>query len=238
MKVLRRLALGVLAVAAVLAGLLFRPDPLFAHARSHGAFEVRSDRPIDPAIEAVLDDAQRRLATSAWPVEGQRFRIYICNEPWRMWLLTRSPGVGGLADTLYSRNIYIREADVRGNRIVIPASWGPLADAEDRPLSYFIAHEAGHVVQARRLGRLAHWRLPRWLAEGYADFVAKGVDFDVEENRRLLLAGDPLLTPESGLYRRYHLMVAALLARPGMSVDRLFANPPSEEEALRAARGG
>jgi predicted metal-dependent hydrolase len=49
-----------------------------------------------------------------------------------------------------------------------------LADAADRPLSYFIAHEAAHVMQSRRFGRLLSLRYPRWLVEGHADLVAKG----------------------------------------------------------------
>src|SRR3546814_3972410 len=88
--------------------------------------------------------------------------------------------VGGVADTLLTQNIYLREADIGANRIVPPR--GTLADADQRSLSYFVAHEATHIVQSRALGRLLKWH-PEWLVEGYADYVAKAGDFDFEENR-------------------------------------------------------
>ena len=76
-------------------------------------------------------------------------------------------------------------------------------------------------------------RYPRWLVEGYADFIAKDGAFDFEENLQLLRAGDRLLSYEdSGLYRRYHLMTAFLIEERGKSVNDLFAAPPDENDVL------
>jgi len=233
MKWIRRAAAALCAMLALAAGLLAFPDPLFSASMSHGQFIVRSDRPINPAMARVLDDAARRLRTSELYDARATFRIFICNEPWRMWLYSRNAAIGGSADTLVTRNIYLREVDIAANRIVPPG--GMLADAQTRPLSYFIAHEAAHVMQARAFGRLLKLRYPAWLVEGYADWVAKAGDFDVAENRRLLRRGDPRLDyGRSGLYRRYHLMVATLLRRPGATVRHLFADPPDEDDVIRA----
>lgn len=134
---------------------------------------------------------------------------------------------------MLSRNIYLREADIAANRLIPPG--GVLADAEVRPLAYFIAHEAAHVIQSRTFGRLMEWRYPDWLTEGHADHVGKGGQFDVAENRRLLAIGDPRLDPAvSGLYRRYHLMVAHLAGEEGRSIRSLFDNPPDETTVLRS----
>lgn len=231
MRLVRK-ALAVLATAGalILAVLLF-PQPLFAYSLSHGPYRIWSDRPIDPAMVAVLDDANRRLRTSDLHDPRAQFRIFICNAPWRLWLFSRSTAVGGAADAVLSRNIYLREADIAGNRLIPPE--GVLADADVRTLAYFIAHEATHVMQSRAFGRLMEWRYPDWLTEGYADWVAKAGQFDYDENRRLLAAGDPRLDyARSGLSRRYHLMVAFLIERRGQSIGALFRDPPAEAEIL------
>jgi len=217
--------------------LLLFPRPLFAYAMEHGNYRVRSDRPIDPAMAGLLDDATRRLSTSELHDPNSTFDIFICNEPWRIWLFSQSfnASAGGVSDIWLTCNIYLRESDIAANRLVPPH--GRLADADVRPLSYFIAHEATHVMQSRTFGRLMKFRYPKWLIEGYADFVAKGGSFDLEENRRLLQEDDPRLDYErSGLYRRYHLMVAMLLEKDGYTIRRLFANPPQEADVIRAIR--
>lgn len=232
MKWVRRVAAVMALPLALLAGVLLFPQPLFGYSLTHGNFQIWSDRPIDPAIAAVLDDAERRLRASELHKEGEAFRIFICNEPWRLGLLARSTQIGGVAETVFTRNIYLREVDVAGNRLVPP--WGRLADAEVRTLSYFIAHEAVHVMQSRRFGRLNMARHPEWLTEGYADWVGRAGAFDFDHNRRLLRAGDPRLDyGRSGLYRRYHLMVAELIERRGFTAARLFDDPPPEAEVMR-----
>jgi len=230
-----RIVVVVLFVGALALTLLLFPQPLFAYSFDYGRFRIWSDRPIDPAIVHVLRDAERRLQRSELDDPDAEFRIFFCNEPWRLWLFTRSAAVGGSADTLLSRNIYLRESDVAANRLIPPE--GALADAEVRPLAYFIAHEATHVTQSRTFGRLMEWRYPDWLTEGHADFVAKGGAFDVAENRRLLIAGDPRLDyTASGLYRGYHLMFAHLVEEQGRPIRSLFEDPPDAAAVLRSLR--
>lgn len=89
-------------------------------------------------------------------------------------------------------NIYIRESIIAENRIV-SAERKPIRDAIHRPLSYFIAHEATHVMQAETFGRFSLPFYPAWLNEGYADYVGKAGDFDLSENIKLLATHDTLL---------------------------------------------
>ena len=226
-------ALAVVSAAVIVVGLLLQPAALFAHSIRHGQFVVYSDRPLEEGWEAVLGDVQRRLATTDLYDANAEFRIFVCNEPWRLWLLTRSTEVGGFADTFATRNIYLREAVAAENRIVPPRE--TLADAESRPLSYFIAHEAVHVMQSRIFGRAMSLTSPKWLVEGHADYVAKAGDFQFEENRQLLIEGDPLLSKQyaqRGLYRRYHLMVEQSLPSAEFSIHQLFEDPPKENHVI------
>lgn len=236
---IRALAGFALTVFAALAVQAF-PQPLFAHYTAHRNFEVWSDRPIDPNITAVLDDAARRLRTSEFYRPTEKFRVFICNSSWRMALYSQrfSAAMGGVADTWLTRNIYIRASDVARNAIHSPGP-GPISDAAQRTLSYYIAHEATHVMTSVVFGRVTTLMKPQWLVEGYADYVGKGGDFDFEENLALLRADDARLDyARSGLYRRFHLMVALLIDRRGQSAAVLFADPPAEDEVLRKLRSG
>ena len=231
-------ALVVAAFAYI--GLLAYPQPLFAHQIVDGNFTVWSDRPIDPAIAEVLDDVRFRLETSELYDETQRFRVFLCNEDWRLRLLGQrfNASLGGVADGWFARHIFIRESVIAENRLVSP-SGGPMLDAEVRTLSYYIAHEAAHILEARAFGRvMAIWH-PQWLWEGYADYVAKGGDFDFDLNRGLLINDHSHLDYErSGLYRRFHLQVALLLDKKGLDVRDVFAAPPDEAELLAELRSG
>ena len=96
----------------------------------------------------------------------------------------------------------------------------------ERTLTYFVAHEVTHVMVARRIGRLGYARLERWQNDGYADYVAKAGQFDFAAALRDFQAGAPALDPRrSGLYLRYHLLVAELLDHRGLSPEALLAGP-------------
>jgi len=231
---IRFVAVAVLVVAAGLA-VLCTPQPLFAHHLTYGRYQVWSDRPIAPQIKGVLDDVTRRISGSAIYSPRQRFRIFICNDPWRLALYSQrfSGGMGGVADTGFTRNVYIRSADIPRNRLIPPSGWSA-AKMADRPLSYYLAHELTHVMESRAFGRGSALRYPTWLNEGYADYVAKAGQFDMARNAADLRAGALAMDPgASGLYRRYHLEVAWLLDRQGVTVRQLYAHPP-DEAVLRA----
>lgn len=232
---LKLLGLSVLGVILVYVCVLAFPEPMFAYRTTYRNVEIFSDQPIPPQIAEVLDDASRRLATSAIHDKDGKFKIFFCHASWRLWLYGQhfSDRVGAVADTWLTQNIYVRASDIAANKLRSPGP-APLADADQRPLSYFIAHEVTHIDEARRFGRLAGLRSPTWLFEGYADYVGKGGDFDVDRNYRLFAMDDPQLDfKRSGLYRGYHLRVALLLKREGTTVAKLFDHPPGEAELTK-----
>jgi len=80
------------------------------------------------------------------------------------------------------------------------------------------------------------------LHEGYADLVAKDGEFDYGQAREQLRRGDRELDPKrSGLYLRYHLLVAYLLDHKGITLDELlnrdFDPAQLEAEILATERG-
>ena len=208
------------------------PKPMFDYRFNYENYRVWSDQPIPDEIAEVLDDVTRRLRTSSLHDRETPVEIFFCNEPWRLWLYGRSftARAGGLAPVLLTRQVFIRASDIPANRIYTPTG-GPLADAAQRPLSYYIAHEITHSDVSRHFGRTVVLRYPQWLLEGYADYVGKAGDFDFEENRALFAAGASALDHgRSGLYREFHLKVAYLLDKKGWTLQQVFANPPDEAE--------
>ncbi|MGH6911427.1 MAG: hypothetical protein ACREE0_17230, partial [Phenylobacterium sp.] len=160
----------------------------------------------------------------------QTFRIFICNDQWRLALYSErfSGRMAGAADTAFTRNVYMRRADIPRNRLIPPGGWDA-AKMADRPLSYYLAHELTHVMESRAFGRGTSLRYPGWLNEGYADYVGKAGQFDMADNARALRAGAFAMDPKaSGLYRRHHLEVAYLLDRQGLTIRQLYADPPDE----------
>ncbi|WP_149590030.1 hypothetical protein [Tabrizicola flagellatus] len=225
--------LGWLAVGGLVAAvaLTLWPAPLFPYEARRGDIVLRSDRPLSAGISAVLADVERRIATSDLPAAGP-YRVYLCNETWKLHLFGRtlSAGFGGITDVWLTANIFIRPADIDRNAVIPPPTWR--FSLEDRPLSYFIAQEITHVQQVAALGRWRYARTPDWLVEGYADHVAKAGEFDAVANLRMLRDGAGELDPRLGLYRRYQLAVEAALQHGDWL--SLVTSPPEEADVLRS----
>jgi len=232
MKYVKYLLTGSVLILFIYIGVSAFPQPMFANHTTYQNYEIWSDMPIPPQITQVLDDATRRLNTSDLYDKNSTIRIFFCNASWRLWLYGQhfSDQIGADADTWLTRNIYIRASDIASNQICAPGG-GLIADAEQRPLSYFIAHEATHIIESRQFGRLVSVTYPQWLMEGYADYIGKGGDFDFDENYHLFRTGNPLMDfQKSGLYRGFHLGISLLLNKKGQTARQIFANPPSERD--------
>ena len=232
----------ILAIIALYGVLICHPGLFFSHIYSHGDVTLHSDEPIPAAAAGVLAIAESRLAHSPLFHHriGKPIRIYVCNRSWRFALFANiRHKVGGLTYPPLSNNIFFRGVHFETNRLIGP-SGNEVPGA--RTLSYYIAHEVTHTLIADYLGAIAHWRLPAWKSEGYADYIAKGSEFDYNHVAAQLRHGDRDLDPaRSGLYLRYHLLVAFLLEQRGLSLQELFHqhfNPTRlEEEIVNGATG-
>ena len=223
-KVMALAILGFFAVAGAYLVLLCHPGLFFSHTFTHGGITLYSDEPI-PALPAgrILAEVERRLAVSplaALP-RKENHRIFICNRRWRFVLFANTRyNVGGLSYAPLSDNVFLRGVHFDANRLIGPSG----KDVSGvRTLSYYIAHEITHNLIARELGFVKYWQLPAWKNEGYADLVAKGGDFDFEHARDQLRRNEKDLDPaHSGLYLRFHLLVAYLLDHKGTSIADLL----------------
>jgi hypothetical protein len=215
---------AITVVAALYLMLLCHPGLFFRHAFTQSDFCLYSDEPIPSGPAArVLDEVELRLArTPLYHLNpGRNFRIYLCNQQWRFILFANTRyHVGGLTYPPLTNNIFLRAVHLDADRLVGPSGQEVPGT---RRLSYYIAHEITHTLMADELGAGRFWGLPTWIGEGYADYIGKGGHFDYEEVVEKLRNGARELNPrQSGLYLRYHLLVAYLLDRKGKSVGELF----------------
>jgi hypothetical protein len=216
--------------------LLCIPQPLFAFSVQADRLVLHSDRPFsDAAAQRVLKLAEAKLESSPLYSSRQVQNIYICNARWRQVLFfNKDYGVGGVAPYPVTSSVFLRDASIEDNRLISPRG-APVSG--DRTLDYFIAHEITHQLTGHAIGPVRFARLPQWVREGYADYVGKGSSFNYDEARRAFLAGAPEMDwKRSGLYWRYHLLVAHLLDHRHWSVNRLLQDPPLQESVEAAIR--
>jgi hypothetical protein len=160
--------------------------------------------------------------------------VYIFNSRWRELLFfNQHYGVGGVSPYPFTTNVFLREAAVDQNRLISRRGF-PVGGA--RTLDYYIAHELTHELTGRLVGPLVFFRMPQWVREGYADYVGKGTNFDYTEARQAFLADVPEMDfRRSGLYWRFHLLVAHLLDHQHWTVERLLEGPWPDQEQVELA---
>jgi hypothetical protein len=78
-------------------------------------------------------------------------------------------------------------------------------------------------------------RIPRWLSEGYCDYLAGDSSFPEREGDRLLASGQ---THPSGAFRylTFRRMVQYLIDQRGLSIGELVRHPPNEKQVERDMR--
>jgi len=213
------------------AALLIVPRPFFAASVRANNLVLTSDRPFsETAGKHVLELAERKLQRSPLFSTRRDYNVYICNSGWRQKLFFNkdyNDGVGGVAQYPITPNVFLRSARVEDNRLIAHRG-NPVPG--DRTLDYYVAHEIAHQLTGEAIGPLAFYRLPQWVREGYADYVGKGDAFDYREARRAFLAHEPAMDfRKSGLYSRFHLLVAHVLDRQHWTVIQLLKNPPGQQ---------
>lgn len=202
---------------------------VFGYKHKYLNCSIFSDRPIDSSINKVLAASLKKVKKSDIYDSTTHFKIFLCNDLWRFSLFTfGKKNAGAITHSHTTGNIFIRPNDIEKNIIIAPDSWKfakPPYSLDDRPLSYFIAHEIIHKILMKNNGRF-NFSTPSWIEEGYADFIAKGDQFNYLENLKLLKLHAPELDPSQGLYRNYHLHVYFLFKYQNYSILKLLTEKP------------
>lgn len=207
----------LVAAAIVAAAPVAAPQLLaFPYTARVGANRVWSERPlVQPALSAVLAEADRLDAASPLAQAPEGRRIFLTDGGWRWhWLALTSAGAFGLTRPI-GEAIVINRSDLAANRVVNGRDVGGV-----RTLSGVIAHETCHTMERRHFGPVAMARVPGWLSEGYCDHVAQESSLSAADVAALKTQrrSHPAL-----LYYEGRQRVAATLRANGGNVDALFA---------------
>lgn len=209
--------------------LLCYPQSFFAQSIEHQNLKLYSDYPFNPEAGAqVLALAYKKLSASPLFSVKDHYSIFVCQTRWRQRLFfNRVYGVGGVNFYPLTDNVFIRDSIIEENKLIGPS--GQIVGS-DRPLDYFIAHEITHSLTGKAIGPLRYYRLSEWVREGYADYVGKGEAFKYDATQRAFLANAPEMDRwRSGLYLRYHLLVAYLLDNKHWNLSQVLADEVAQQ---------
>ena len=173
-RTVRHALLGLLVASAGYLVLLAYPQPLFAYELTHAGITVHADTPIPDTMRGTLERVRARLDRSPLTERRTAPQVFICSAPWRFALFARQNyRVGGVAEGFVGQHVFLRESDMHGR----PPDW-PVRSAGCRGSAAVVLHRAR--ADAHRdgaSGRTAHYaRLPQWVDDGYADYIARDID--------------------------------------------------------------
>jgi hypothetical protein len=200
-----------LALVAVPATAMARPSllPWGWHGQV-GRFDVYAEAPPAPQLQGDLARSAALLGTSPIDDPAVRPTLYLTDGGWRWHLLALTQS-GAFAITRSELGgTVVNRSDAAGDAV--------FARGYRRTLSGVVAHETVHVLQRGHLGLMGYARLPAWVKEGYADYVARESTLSDADVARLRAQGrdDPAI-----FYHDARLRVSDALAH-GESVDRLL----------------
>ncbi len=232
---LRVAGLLLLAVITAYGVLHVFPQPLFPYALRQGTVVLHARAPFPTGTTALLVEVERRLAKSPLFDATQTHHVFLCDTPGLYaFFVPHHPRTGAETFFWLGNQIFLRPSRLEADRLIGPSG---VEVTGNRTLTYFLAHELTHAMTADAVGVWRYVKLQRWQQDGYADYVAKAGDFDVEGAVRGLRSDAAELDPDrSGLYLRYHLLVSELLDHRGVSVADLLSGPRDAapiEAALR-----
>lgn len=190
-----KVAAVIMSIVVAFVALLSYPQLFFHWSVSANNLILYSDQPFTPeAGKKVLELAYSKLSTSPIYITNDHYRVFVCNARWRQRLFfLNNYGVGGVNYYPITSNMFIRGSIIDQDRVVSPS--GKLVDA-DRPLDYYVAHEITHTLDKKAVGWFHHEKLPRWVREGYPDYVGKGSTFNFADAKKQFLAGVQEMDPQ------------------------------------------
>jgi hypothetical protein len=215
----RRIATwSALLIGALFASVTAAPQLLaWPYHAKIGETDVYSVAPIPAEMEDVLERSDRLLEQSPLHTSIGARKVFLTDGGWRWNLLALTSRDAFALRRPLRDAIIVNRAEVAADRVDRDTEV-----AGSRSLSGTLAHEATHILVARRYGELRAAMLPTWKSEGFADFAAQESALSDRDYRRLRgrEGAHPGLT-----YYEARRRVAAILRRNGGDPDALFAGP-------------
>jgi len=110
LRVVRRVLLGVAALAAGALALVVHPQPLFAYTLQRGNIVLHARAPLPPEATPMLDDAIARVRRSPLYDAARTHHVFLCDTPALYGFFSRWHNSGGVTHTWATGNVFIRPA--------------------------------------------------------------------------------------------------------------------------------
>jgi len=241
-RVLKITSLTILTGILTIAIVILFPQRLFAKKISYKEFTVYSNNKIEDNIKTVLDSSLVLIQRSELYDPAYKYNIILCNNSFYNKIDNKILGSGPAARARLHNVIIKVRIDAGGN-----LAFATFPKSCDVNLTYLIAHEMTHCLQANRYGLLKFnpFKHPAfWKLEGYPEYISKqkqlsGKDYSLASDieRYLNLASqakdDWILSEEGGCespgyYYKGKLMMEYLLDIRHLSYDQVLKDTTSE----------
>jgi hypothetical protein len=208
-----------LAAYAGLFAAIARPGAFYGHSSGAGLVTFHAAEPLPPEAVQLAEAVTAAFAGSPLGLPAHPVDVWLVEEGWPVRLFfAGSPRASGLTYPVAStRNVFLRHADLPRDRLIRDG----VAVTPPRTLVYYLVHEITRLMVAERVGPLRIVRMPRWINEGFADYVALGPAPPGMVARAL--AGERLPASRWGTYAEERVCVTLALARLSGDLDALFA---------------
>ena len=151
-------------------GVHFYPQPLFGHQLDHKGITLYSTQPIPvDQGEELLSQIRSEISVSEIHDSKKKFEIFICNSK---ALYTFLGPLSREAFGFFYLNTIIAHADLETNM-----AKAYRANHNTRSFTSVATHEICHEMIRDKFGFLSSYTKPKWLHEGYCEYIAKESTF-------------------------------------------------------------
>lgn len=180
-RILKLSSLAILTGILTIVFIILFPQRLFAHKLGYKKFTVYSNSQIDTAIKAILDNALTLVQRSELYDSNYKYNIILCYNSFYNKIDNKILGTGPAARARL-HNVIIKIRIDPKNDLAFPT----FHKACELNLTYLIAHEMIHCLQANKYGviKFNPFKHPEfWKLEGYPEYISKqnkiGVDYSL-----------------------------------------------------------
>ena len=172
-KIVTGIVLFLIVFISGLITLVLYPQPLFANRLEYKKFKVYAPTPISVDVKRILDEANRLVAASELNDPSYEYDLFLGDRSFYNRFDDLVLGKGPSARAI-DNNIVLKVRIDPKNNLAFPTFY----EACQTDLTYLIAHEMVHCLQAHKYGKWKFnpFRHPEmWKLEGYPEYVSKGM---------------------------------------------------------------
>ena len=203
-------------------GIAFFPQPLFSHQLEHEGITLYSTKSISSEKgKVLLSEVRSKIKLSDLYNEQQEFQVFLCNSKSLYTLFSPFSRESFGQANLFS-NIIIANANLDANIVTAFRD-----KHNERSFTSVITHEIGHEMIKDEFGLVSAYRAPKWLNEGYCEYISDESSFPESQGIEMITQGK---TEDSNSFKyfEYRKMVEFYLDEKGKTIKELFSSSPLE----------